>query len=209
MPLCAAQRGPLPTPALRTATCEMLLCCLVSPQLEHLPLDPLPPSNPSSFSSIQPEQGARSLATLCRLFRRTSEKEKQIEATGGDNETAGWATAVHFARYFLSHCSAGALVVCALISHDRQRHNAGPCLGSMSGPRVPCGAEFLSLVFSNPVSVLLTGEKSPASLPHFSEVPCQSTQLWISALHHVTDGPNTSQLLVKTTCQSISLGLQT
>lgn len=58
-----------------------------------------------------------------------------------------------------------------LISHDRQRHNAGPCQGSMSGPRVPCGAEFLSLVFSNTVSELLTGEKSPASLLHFSEDP--------------------------------------
>lgn len=197
MPLCAAQRGPPHPPSAQ----PHVRCCSVvlSPHSWSISLStPPPPSNPSAFSSIQPEQGPRSSATLCRLFRRTSEKEKQIEATGGggDNETAGWATAVHFDRYFLSHCSAGALVVCALISHDRQRHNAGPCQGSMSGPRVPCGAEFLSLVFSNPVSELLTGEKSPASLLHFSEDPCQNTQLWKAALHHVTNGPNTSQLSV-------------
>lgn len=176
----------------------MLLCCLVSPQLEHLPLDTPTTLEPLCFF-------LHSAGTRPPFFGHTMQivpEDKRERETdrgyrgGGDNETAGWATAVHFDRYFLSHCSAGALVVCALISHDRQRHNAGPCQGSMSGPRVPCGAEFLSLVFSNPVSELLTGEKSPASLLHFSEDPCQNTQLWKAALHHVTNGPNASQLSV-------------
>lgn len=41
MPLCAAPAAWTPTPP--SPTCEMLLCCLVPPQLEHLPLHPSTP----------------------------------------------------------------------------------------------------------------------------------------------------------------------
>lgn len=93
----------------------------------------------------------------------------------------------------------------ANLARQAKRHNAGPCQSSMSGPKVPRGAEFLWLVFSNPVSELLTGEKSP---PSFSGSPCQNTQLWKSALHDVTSCPNTSQAIYKTSCQSIGFRLQ-
>lgn len=41
MPLCAAPTSLVPS--LLQPTCEMLFCCLVPPQLEHLPLDPSTP----------------------------------------------------------------------------------------------------------------------------------------------------------------------
>lgn len=64
---------------------------------------PSPPLHPSAFPPFTPNNASVLSATLCRLFQRTSKKEKQIEAAG-DNETAGYAKAVHFGiLYFLSH----------------------------------------------------------------------------------------------------------
>lgn len=170
MPLCAVQRGPAAPPSQRTATCEMLLCCLVSPQLEHLPLDPPPspppsplppPSNPSAFSSIQPEQGAPSSATLCRLFWRTSEKEKQIEATGVTmKQLAELQQFISLDISYLIARQASSRVRTNLARQARDTTQV-PVRAQCQGPKVPRGAEFLWLVFSNPVSELLTGEKSP------------------------------------------------
>lgn len=98
MPLCAAPTALTPTPP--SPTCEMLLCCLVPPQLEHLPLHPPTPllflhSTQTTPPFFQPH--------YADCFQRTSKKEKQREAAG-DNETAGYAKAVHFGiLYFLSH----------------------------------------------------------------------------------------------------------
>lgn len=90
MPLCAAPAAWTPTPP--SPTCEMLLCCLVPPQLEHLPLHP---STPQLFLHSTQTTPSFFFTTLCRLFQRTSKKEKQTEAAG-DNETAGYVKTVHF-----------------------------------------------------------------------------------------------------------------
>ncbi|MEQ2239757.1 hypothetical protein ILYODFUR_007809, partial [Ilyodon furcidens] len=59
--------------------------------------------HPSAFPPFNQNNAVVLPATLCRLFQRTSEKEKQIEAAE-DNETAGYSKAVHFAiLYFLFH----------------------------------------------------------------------------------------------------------
>ncbi|CAB1426951.1 unnamed protein product [Pleuronectes platessa] len=56
---------------------------------------PSAPLHPSAFPPFNPNNATVLSATLCRLFQRTSKKEKQIEAAG-DNETAGYVKAVHF-----------------------------------------------------------------------------------------------------------------
>lgn len=99
MPLCAAPTSLVPS--LLQPTCEMLFCCLVPPQLEHLPLDP--PPHPSAFPPFNLNNASFFQPHYVDCFQRTSKKEKQIEVAG-DNETAGWTEAVHLAfLYFLCH----------------------------------------------------------------------------------------------------------
>ena len=86
MPLCAAPAALTPTPPhppLAHMWDAVVLSC--SPTAGASPSAPL---HPSAFPPFNPNNASVLPATLCRLFQRTSKKEKQIEAAG-DNETAG------------------------------------------------------------------------------------------------------------------------
>ena len=73
-----------------TPPCPHVRCCCVVlfPHSWSISLCTPPPLHPSAFPPFNPNNASVLPATLCRLFQRTSKKEKQIEAAG-DNETAG------------------------------------------------------------------------------------------------------------------------
>lgn len=100
MPLCAAPTSLVPS--LLQPTCEMLFCCLVPPQLEHLPLDP----TPLCFSSIQPKQRLVLSATLCRLFSEDKqERETDRGCRGQWNSWLDWSSSFSISTFLMSYVS--------------------------------------------------------------------------------------------------------
>lgn len=122
MPLCAAPTGPVPS--LLQPTCEMLFCCLVPPQLEHLPLDP--PLSPLCFSSIQPKQRLVLSATLCRLFSEDKqERETDRGCRGQWNSWLYWSSSFSISTSLMSCVSKCAFYFKGKVFHISFR---GHCL---------------------------------------------------------------------------------